>query len=173
MLLYQYLDALPPIPAHLTKNPEIPDESKIGFRDGIYARWAPRPELKEWLSNNVSTDVTLAGVQTIEGDVPLHCDKRKWALNYILDTGGSSVVTGFYKLPKESTLQPPAARAKFANDAEELATVVFVPGRWHLLNTHILHSVSGVIGKRVAVTIGLNSVNPFDEIKGYTGLLDF
>lgn len=171
MIIYQYLDALPPVPAHLAVSPAIPDESQIGFQDGLYTRWSAQPELVEWIRENITEEIKLAGVQTIGGDVPLHCDKRKWALNYLVDLGGPNVVTGFHKLPHQPVMQPPATRAKFATDAEEITSTTFTKGRWHLLNTNVLHSVTGVTGKRVAITIGFNADNPFSVIKGYAGLL--
>ena len=172
MFLYQYLDALPAIPSHLTVDPCIRDESQIGFRDGSYARWAATPSLLEWLEKNISNQVNIAGVQIITRDVPSHCDKRKWALNYIIDTGGDNVVTSFQQIVGEDLVQPPATRTtRIDKPFNSLCSVVLKQNRWHLLNTNILHSVAGITGVRTAVTIGLNTVNPFDTIKGYNGLL--
>ena len=103
--------------------------------------------------------------------IPLHSDKRHWALNYIIDPGGTAVKTGFHKLAGEPTLQPPSARAWNAAHSEEICSVVLEPFRWHIINTHVLHSVTGVTGTRKAVTLGLNRENPFDDIKNYSGLL--
>jgi hypothetical protein len=172
MLLYQYLTALPPIPAHLTVDPEVRDESRIGFRDNEYTRWPARPELLEWLRKNISEHIDIAGVQIITDNVPLHCDKRKWALNYLVELGGD-VTTSFHKLPGQTVLQPPASRAWDAVDSEELCSVKFESNRWHILNTNVLHRVDGVTGNRVAVTIGLNADNPFELISGYQGLTGF
>jgi len=171
MILYQYLTALPPIPTHLLQDPYLPDESRIGFRDGEYTRWALRFKIQEWLEKNISEEILISGMQIITGDIPMHCDKRHWALNYIIDPGGEAVRTSFHKLPGESTLQAPSARAWNASQSEELCSVVLEPNRWHILNTHVLHSVSGVTGQRMAVTLGLNKDNPFDDIKGYQKLL--
>lgn len=171
MLLYQYLTALPPIPTHLTKSPILVDKNQIGFTDDSYSRWAAKSDLVDWLKEHISESVTLAGVQVISSDVPLHCDKRKWALNYLIEAGGENVVTGFYKLPEKDAIQPPGSRYAFARDEEELCSTTFRLNSWHLLNTNVLHKVTGVTGKRVAITIGLNSDNPFDEIKRYQGLL--
>lgn len=139
----------------------------------MYARWAPKPELKDWIFQNISEDIRLAGVQIITDDVPMHCDKRKWALNYLVETGGDQVITGFFKLRGQPTVQPPAARAKYVLGAEEIVKTTFVTGRWHLLNTNVMHSVVGVTGRRVAITVGFNEDNPFDCIKGYQGLASF
>ena len=172
MFLYQYLDALPAIPSHLTVDSYIQDESQIGFRDGSYARWAATPSLLQWLEENISSQVNLAGVQIITRDVPSHCDKRKWALNYIIDTGGDNVVTNFQQVIGEELLQPPATRTTHNSKSfNPLCSVVLKPNHWHLLNTNVLHSVVGITGVRTAITIGLNTVNPFDTIKGYNGLL--
>jgi hypothetical protein len=172
MILFNYLSALPPVPDHLLQDPYLPDESRIGFRDGEYTRWALRYKLEDWLYNNISDQIFISGIQIITGDIPMHTDKRHWALNYIIDPGGSEVRTTLHKLPGEAVLRPPSARAWDAAQSEELFSVVIAPGRWHILNTHVLHSVTGVTGKRMAVTMGLNGDNPFAHIKGYTGLFD-
>jgi hypothetical protein len=171
MLLFQYLNALPLIPVELLHTPIVYDESKIGFKDNEYARWATTPELVEWLRENISEHVELAGVQVISSDVPLHCDKRKWALNYLIHLGGESVKTSFHKLPNETVIQTPAMRAWDRNDSEELCTTQLELHRWHLLNTNVLHKVTGVTDKRVAITLGFNTSNPFEHIKRYGGLL--
>lgn len=170
MLLFQYLNALPQIPLELLHTPILYDETKIGFKDNEYARWATTPELKEWLRENISEDVELAGAQVISNNVPLHCDKRKWALNYLIHLGGNNVKTSFHKLPGEPVMQTPAMRA-WDKPSEELCSTTFELHRWHLLNTNVLHRVDGVQGKRVAITLGFNSSNPFDKIKQYSGLL--
>ena len=171
MILFQYLNALPPIPEHLLQDPYLPDESKIGFQDGEYTRWALRYKLEDWLYNNISQQVFISGLQIITGDIPLHCDKRHWALNYIIDPGGDTVKTSLHKLPGEPTLQKPSARAWNATQSEELYSVIIEPFRWHIINTHVLHRVDGVTGKRLAVTMGLNGDDPFKQIKNYGGLL--
>jgi hypothetical protein len=171
MLLYQYLTALPPIPAHLLLDAYLLDESKIGFQDGEYTRWALRFKIQEWLNENISNEILISGMQIITGDIPMHCDKRHWALNYIIETGGDAVKTGFHKLPGEPTRQTPSARAWNAAHSEEICSIVLEPFRWHIINTHVLHSVTGVTSTRKAVTLGLNRENPFDDIKNYSGLL--
>lgn len=167
------MPALPTIPAHLIKSPILVDKSQIGFTDDSYSRWSAKPDLVDWLKEHISDSVQLAGVQVISSDVPLHCDKRKWALNYLIELGGDNVTTGFYKLPGKDVIQPPGSRYAFARDEEELCITNFRVGEWHLLNTNVLHKVTGITGKRVAITIGLNSENPFEAIKGYQGLTSF
>lgn len=173
MLLYQYLPALPKIPDELLLAPIVYDEDRIGFKDNEYVRWPSTSNLTSWLKENISEHIEIAGVQVISNDVPLHCDKRKWALNYLVHLGGTNVITSFHKLPGSTVIQPPASRAWDRTDQEELCSVKFELHQWHILNTNVLHKVDGVNSKRVAVTIGLNSNNPFDSIKGYSGLLKF
>lgn len=170
MILFQYLNALPQIPKELLIDPRVPDESKIGFHDNEYTRWAAKPELVDWLKENISNDVKLAGVQVITADVPMHCDKRKWALNYLIELGGTDVTTSFHKLPGKDVIQPPASRAWNEPTSEELFSVVLEPFKWHILNTNVLHKVAKVTGQRIAITIGLNDINPFESINGYRGL---
>lgn len=169
MLLFQYLNALPIIPTHLLNPAEIPDETLIGFGDSGYTRWAPNHDLKNWLNHNISTQLTLAGVQKINGNVPPHCDQRKWALNYILDVGGPNVSTLFHHKLGTSLIQPPGERVSGDCVLRTIYSVNIQPNRWHLLNTHVLHSVIGLESTRTAITIGFRTKNPHESIKGYTG----
>jgi len=165
MLIFQYLDALPPIPTDLLVDSLVPDESQIGFRDGTYTRWAANPRLIEWLQKNISDYTNIAGVQTIGGTVMAHCDKRQWAVNYIIDTGGSNVTTTFYHHPNKSVIQAPATRISNDTKLKIIKQVVIEPGKWHIINTHVLHGVTNIETQRTAITIGLNADDPFAKLK--------
>ena len=169
MLIFQYLDRLPKIPPALLQDPYIPDPDQIGFQDIGYTRWALQPKLKSWLAENISQDVAIAGYQVISQDVNAHFDRRHWAINYVIDTGGSNVVTAFFKDRKS----PMQVDEIYRLDQNEQLDLLFdrcvEPGRWHILNTHVLHSVKGIETERSAITVGLNTVNPFDQIRQYQG----
>ena len=172
MLLFQYLDQLPKIPVELLADPYIPDPAQIGFQDVGYTRWALRPELKSWLANNISTQIDIAGYQIISEDVNAHFDRRQWALNYVVHTGGPCVVTAFFKDRKSPLQVDQVYRLDQTEELDFLFDHCVEPSRWHILNTRVLHSVKGIETERVAVTIGLNTDNPFSLINGYQGYLN-
>ena len=166
MLIFQYLDSLPKIPAELLVDPIVHDESLIGFQKASYKRWAAKPELLEWLKTNISNYINIAGVQTQEGTLQPHCDRRRWAVNYLINTGGTNATTEFYQYLNYPIVFSGVGVAFVPGDKlKTLKQVVIEPGRWHILNTHILHGVTNVESQRQAVTIGLNSIDPFSELK--------
>lgn len=164
MLIFQYLDHLPKIPPALLQDPYIPDPTLIGFQDTGYTRWAIRPELKSWLAENISQDVAIAGYQVISQDVNAHCDKRLWAVNYIVDPGGPNVVTTLWQQPGLPVSREPSIKIPEYAKLNMLESVCIESGRWHVLNTRVLHSVKGIKTARSAITIGLNSADPFSLI---------
>jgi len=172
MILFQYLDQLPRIPEELLKNPYIPDPTQIGFQDAGYARWTVHPELKSWLAENISSDVDLAGYQVISEDVNAHCDKRLWAVNYIINTGGPTVTTTLWQQPGQPVSRESRVKLPEYAKLNILESVCIEPGRWHILNTRVLHSVKGIKTERSAITVGLNNTDPFSLIKHYQGQLN-
>jgi hypothetical protein len=173
MILFQYLDRLPKIPKELLEDPYIPDEDLIGVKYGGYVRWAPRPELKEWLRENISEQVRLAGVQTLDPpQVFPHCDGRAWGLNYLIDTGnntgGNEVMTTFYQRNGEDLLAPPNYRRN-EDPLNVVHRVQIQKYRWHIMNTNVIHGIYGMKSVRKAVTLGFTEDNPFELIKGYQG----
>jgi hypothetical protein len=169
MLIFQYLDRLPKIPQELLADAYITDPAQIGFQDIGYTRWAVRPELRSWLANNISPQVDIAGYQVISQDVNAHFDRRCWAINYVVHTGGDHVITRFFKDRRSPLQVDQVYRLDQTEELDLLFDQCIEPGRWHIINTHVLHSVRGIETDRVAITIGLNTNNPFLAINGYQG----
>ena len=162
-LPFQYLDFLPSIPDDLLIDFFV--KSQQNFRLDEYYRYGITLQLQEWLAVNISAVDNRVGCQVMNSDIYPHCDFRKWAINYILDTGGSNVITTFYKKEGKDLVGEPRS---IATDIDELETVLSIqiePKKWHLLHTNILHGVTGITHSRYAVTIGLISENPFEDIK--------
>lgn len=183
MLLYQYLDLLPQIPEELLQDP-IPHygPDNIGYTDGgsnyeaTYTRWGINQALTEWLRDNIINNVAIAGIQIMSwgNEVPPgrrkvnpHCDKRKWALNYIYETGGDAVTTSFYCERGHKTIRAPGTRLQDFSKLDKIDSIVLEPRRWHVLNTNVLHGVTNVETTRKAVTVGINIPNPLEAINYY------
>lgn len=183
MFLFQYLDQLPKIPEELLVD-LLPDQTRdnIGFQDAgpgrsfVYTRWSIQEKLKQWLAINICEDVRLAGVQTITwaethstqpNDLTPHCDRRQWALNYLIDTGGPNTATHFYLEAGKPLLRTPSLKITDCSNCQSIYSKVIEAQRWHILNTNVLHGVVGAISTRMAVTVGINGENPFSKITGY------
>jgi hypothetical protein len=181
MLLFQYLDALPAIPIELLRDPVVP-EIAITFRaniDANYTRWGIRDDLRDWLRVNITENLALAGLQTMtwpdghdqQKDVLPHCDRRNWAVNFVIESGGPAVTTSFYLEPGQSTYRPAGCRIDDFGKLIQVWSGVIETGRWHIINTRVLHGVENIVTQRRAVTIGINTANPFADIHGYAGLV--
>jgi hypothetical protein len=124
-------------------------------------------DFEKWVADNIHPFPYEAGVsisvppdRTFQGP---HCDlRRRYVLNYILDTGGENVRTQWwrekgYPLERlhESGPEGKSYWVKDYNDLELIDDVVFSPGIWVLLNPKILHSVENITGYRSFLTISL------------------
>ena len=172
MILFQYLDHLPQVPTELTQDAAVFDQALIGKQDLAfnYTRWPMREDLLSWIKSNITNETAIAGIQIITGDVAIHRDRRRWALNYLIDTGGSAVTTQWHQIPGVpiiDVLNPETkSRALNATDVRTILQKTVEPSRWHLISTEVLHSVTGVTGRRQAVTIGLNNDEPLSLLHG-------
>ena len=139
----QYLD-WPPIPEHL-----IPSVTDI-MQMPIVKSWGPlffirniqQEELKTWLGSLM--DNCLQPIyQSIHHDLPIHTDAgpRLVAYNYILDTGGTNVVTSV-----------------FNDDNECLQSEILEVRRWHRITTNKPHNVKGLEKGRTRLAISLPSL---------------
>lgn len=72
----------------------------------------------------------------------IHWDPREYAINYILNLGGSNVITTFY-------------------DAEEnpVESAVLPLETWHILNVQQLHAVHNIESERIAITLSFRKLS--------------
>jgi hypothetical protein len=127
-------------------------------------------EFDKWAADNIHPYAYEAGLSiSMPKDLPgqgPHCDpRRRYALNYIIDTGGDNVRTVFYKekgFPIERLHDAgPEGRGYWADypDLEVIDDVVFGAGIWVLLNAKVLHSVENMVGYRSFLTISLPDIH--------------
>lgn len=124
-------------------------------------------DFSKWAADNIHPYPYEAGLSVgVPLDAPIHgphCDpRRRYVLNYILDTGGDNVRTVWYKekgFPLERLhATGPDGRGYWVKDYADLEViddVVFSPGIWVLLNPKIIHSVENLVGYRSFLTISL------------------
>lgn len=68
----------------------------------------------------------------------IHRDNRKYAINYLVETGGDNVTTEFYD-----------------DDENIVDSYKHEPGEWYFLHTHNKHCVRGITGKRTQVSYSI------------------
>jgi hypothetical protein len=149
MPILKYLD-FPKVPEHLyAQVAEIikkPDELER-FTGMPYTPYQLMPidegcELETWLLENLPIKRgDVFHVHVMIDRIVQHKDwGRKYSLNYIFETGGNQVVTGFYD-----------------DDKNVLEKHILEPHRWHTFNSEVFHDVVGItLGeKRIAIVIGL------------------
>jgi hypothetical protein len=136
---FTYLDNFPKIPAELL--PEvylspIVNPNIFTFKNyDNYKVHTATDKLKDFVSNLFPKhDIQ---VQIIHSELIIHKDfKRKVAINYLLDSGGSNVETCFY------------------NEKRELVSKVKIQEhRWHRIDVSKFHNVIGLESPRIAISI--------------------
>jgi len=181
MLLVQYLDQLPAIPVDIIKKSYYEDQNRIRWRSGSYTRWLSSQVLEQWLIKNISDNMLIssedgslvaeAGVHVFSGNASPHCDRRKWALNYIFDLGGNEVDTVFWIEDSFPLVREMGTYRSGTKNSDKKLNEVWrtrlVPNRWHLLNPSVIHSVENVVGIRRAVSISIFVDNPFNLLPQY------
>ena len=115
-----------------------------------FGNYIATPKLQEWFRDTMIPLIgvdDIVNVQTIISGIPIHKDRnRNLALNYVIDTGGTDVITSFYdeQVGFDSGYNPaPVEEYKI------------IPHVWHELRTDVFHGVSGLTSKRIAVSFRL------------------
>ena len=142
-MFYEYIDHLPKHPSLTPEAVEPPENTwinpnyKIFYTEPVVARWL------RYVFEDYDSSVTAFMYQCLEADVHRHIDDdRDYCYNLILDPGGAGVWTRWW-------------------DGDNLIhQAVLEPNRWHRFNTSIAHSVEGITGRRVAVTVFPGVANP-------------
>jgi hypothetical protein len=92
--------------------------------------------LNTWCRENIS-DEMYYGLQLMSDDVPVHKDVgTKTKINYVIDTGGPNVETGFYD----------------SDGITQLASYCIEGGRWHIFKADTHHNVRNIETIRISVT---------------------
>jgi hypothetical protein len=129
-------------------------------------------ELTSWLEENIP-DISsrfniLYQTQFSLDNTPsthiVHTDRlRLTALNYIIDTGGSDVVTSWYKeegknlhrLQKTPGSQSDSGAVDYKN-LQLLESANLEKNNWYIIDTRILHDVDNITGTRKSISISFS-----------------
>jgi hypothetical protein len=157
--LIDYLDFLPVVPAELLPTPEWIinkpkiDRSSKGLNNPYFQpKHTDNPELNEWVKKNVvytlseglELDPTFIYVryQVMNTGFPIHTDKysRRVAINYLLELGGSNVLTQVYD---------------WNNEVLESQRIDL--HRWHYLIAELPHNATPIETPRAAISVILKT----------------
>ena len=93
--------------------------------------------LRDWLKTIFNFKFNVQ-YQIIQDDVLLHKDKRQYAFNYLLSTGGDNVKTSIYD-----------------DDKNLIESVTIQPKTWHSIETHYYHDVQNIENGKVRVALSV------------------
>jgi hypothetical protein len=125
----QYLN-LPPIPQEFIDKLTLNfDQYQKNTNDPNNWWWSDsfNQEINKWCQKNICSSMYFA-FQYAVGGLPVHKDTSKIKLNYVLNTGGSDVITSFYDEDKTTVLN------SYRID----------PQRWHLIKVDVFHGVKNI-----------------------------
>jgi hypothetical protein len=143
-----------------------PELNGLNKKEGVghNITWCP-PEVISWINTNIHDKLNLPRqgvtlhvshyIKHTEGNGihPIHFDYgRNYAINYVLDTGGSDVITSWYEDDKTTIVDQ----------------VEIEQSKWHIIKVKpTLHGVEGIKVGRMRVIISVNyspeDMETFDE----------
>lgn len=155
--------------AHSGQKPFLMYEAGVG-------RFECRPVNKHilyWAIKNLRVPLKSICIQTVGvGDFDVHVDgptangpPRDFNLMYIIEPGGDCVTTSFYKTNSDLVKLAGPNLVLPEQYRERIATYEFLPGQWIIMNNQCFHSVNGITGLRVGISISLyrSELTPFLE----------
>ena len=129
--------AIPPVPAELIMpldHMHKLDAVTLYHQDGSvyqadwYRVYTCNQDLTNWVTANFPVEVELVEYVVSDQAIVMHTDLgRNCAYNYVIDTGGTNIVTEFYS----------------HDHAQLLDSMEYQPNRWYQLNVGIPHRVNG------------------------------
>lgn len=138
-------------------------------------------EITDWVRQNITLDVEKVFLQTLgKGScfVP-HLDPitpskqvRHYNLMYVFETGGDNVETCFYET-EPNALEKCAAVGVYKFSYEEvklISKVRFEKNTWNLMNNQCIHSVEGITGTRMGLSVSFYNSKPPKFLEPYFNL---
>lgn len=117
--------------------------------------------INDWCKSNIDKNIIHVSIQAMYGGTTVtpHIDEmRSYAYNYVIRTGGNSK-TCFYKPKKEFEHLKVFERTVFTKDRLDLVEEIQIePGRWHMINTKMIHSVEQLDPKSKRISLSLSFI---------------
>ena len=161
MNYFEYLNTLPTVSLDLLNDARYAAlNNKSTFVDpkfSTYQFYLLQGKIKEFTQSIFNFEHSVS-VQVIKNGAPVHVDiGRIVAYNYIIETGGSNVLTAYFNIDdfiqdrnnRHLRLFPKLDCPR----AEPVYTVCIEPNRWHKLNVSLPHTVLNIESERMAITV--------------------
>lgn len=127
-----------------------------------YNRWRTSPALESWIVDNICSQYMHCGisVQTpgnfTDAHTPHNDHSRDAVLLWIYDPGGDDATTVFWQMEGHPVVQPERGNYPTTyHGLSQIDSVQFPLRQWHLLNTHVMHSVEHLSATRLAFHVSL------------------
>jgi len=148
----------------------------------VWARIKDYKPLMDWLNQTIpylDPSLVIAQMQTSKENMPsthtVHSDiGRKFALNYIIDTGGDAITSWYQENGKQISRtkiqggQQSDSGFVDYNNLELLESAVLEKNKWYLISTNVLHDVDNIVGSRKSISIGIYKTNT--ELLNFLGI---
>jgi len=140
-----YLD-LPKIPEKLLHRldeiPSLQPDSGLA-NDYVINNVSCKPELHDWVRDTFKLALFKCNYMLIRSSVNIHKDRgRALAINYVLNPGGSNVVTSVY-----------------TDDLQLLEEKQIESYRWHTLPTLRYHGITGINPSDTRILVSVTPIN--------------
>ena len=161
MNYFEYLDNLPPVSLELQTEVRHSLLNRVSaFVDpkfATYQFYVLQGKIKEFTKSIFDFEHGVS-VQIIKNGAPVHVDiGRKVAYNYIIETGGSDVLTAYFNIDDFIQDRNNRHLRLFPKldgpPAEPLYSVCIEPNRWHKLDVSFPHTVLNIESERMAITV--------------------
>jgi hypothetical protein len=166
MNYFEYIDTLPLVSSDLLSEVRyVALNSKSIFTDpkrSTYQVYSLHGKIKEFTKSIFNFEHSVA-VHVIKNGVPVHVDiGRRVAYNYIIEIGGTNVLTAYFNID-DFIQDRPNIHLKLlpkldCPPAEPIYTVCIEPNRWHKLNVSLPHTVLNIESERMAITVTPHSL---------------
>ena len=151
--------------------PHLTDARGVDIQGSTYNRYFVSQEIFDWIVTNIPVRLPndrknrRIGIQVFRpagnGKVyDPHTDgaRGQYVLNYLIDAGGSNVLTKWYQQNQQPLVRGPGVTLKTFQNLNEMHSEHIQPGTWSFLHTRVLHSIVNIESPRIALSIGLNEL---------------
>lgn len=141
----------------------------VEYTRSKYRRFFVSSEVEQWVRDNISADCSEISAQYIGEGAAFspHTDggPRQYILNYLIQTGGDAVETQWWQEEGEDLIRPGTPlQFPYTDKLKLIRSTVFDVGSWSALYGKVIHSVTNLTGKRIALSIAI-SKEEFAKLK--------
>jgi len=138
------------------------------YKRAIYRRYNLSENAKQWVLDNIGEYSQMGSQLMRNGDAfTPHTDggPRRYILNYLVESGGAQVETQFLEEPEKGLIREGVPiQIPDGSNLVLVKSVVAPEKSWMMIFGKIVHSVVGITGKRIQLSISF-SAEEFKKVK--------